>query len=81
MFYTVSSDCSAAACEMFTGLLCGQNIASKNVTVTFLHQQVVSEKHKINVPETMNEFLDMSDDEGMLKCFNMLYYYTMTFPL
>ncbi|XP_056251299.1 ankyrin-3-like isoform X36 [Seriola aureovittata] len=23
-----------------------------------------SEKHKINVPETMNEFLDMSDDEG-----------------
>ncbi|XP_072293217.1 ankyrin-3-like isoform X6 [Eucyclogobius newberryi] len=26
--------------------------------------QVASEKHKINVPETMNEFLDMSDDEG-----------------
>uniref|UniRef100_A0A669DBR1 Ankyrin 3 n=1 Tax=Oreochromis niloticus TaxID=8128 RepID=A0A669DBR1_ORENI len=24
-----------------------------------------SEKHKINVPETMNEFLDMSDDEGI----------------
>ncbi|XP_035388358.1 ankyrin-3 isoform X2 [Electrophorus electricus] len=24
----------------------------------------VTEKHKINVPETMNEFLDMSDDEG-----------------
>ncbi|XP_027862713.1 ankyrin-3-like isoform X8 [Xiphophorus couchianus] len=23
-----------------------------------------SEKHKINVPETINEFLDMSDDEG-----------------
>ncbi|KAM6956638.1 ankyrin-3-like [Aplochiton taeniatus] len=23
-----------------------------------------TEKHKINVPETMNEFLDMSDDEG-----------------
>ncbi|XP_068576544.1 ankyrin-3-like isoform X30 [Cebidichthys violaceus] len=23
-----------------------------------------SEKHKINVPETMNEFLDLSDDEG-----------------
>nr|XP_046258611.1 ankyrin-3 isoform X24 [Scatophagus argus] len=23
-----------------------------------------SEKHKINVPETMNEYLDMSDDEG-----------------
>ncbi|XP_055083488.1 ankyrin-3 isoform X1 [Periophthalmus magnuspinnatus] len=26
--------------------------------------QVASEKHQINVPETMNEFLDMSDDEG-----------------
>uniref|UniRef100_A0A3P8XKV6 Ankyrin 3a n=1 Tax=Esox lucius TaxID=8010 RepID=A0A3P8XKV6_ESOLU len=24
-----------------------------------------TEKHKMNVPETMNEFLDMSDDEGM----------------
>ncbi|MEQ2167294.1 hypothetical protein GOODEAATRI_002646 [Goodea atripinnis] len=24
-----------------------------------------SEKHKINIPETINEFLDMSDDEGM----------------
>uniref|UniRef100_A0A673G7M4 Ankyrin-3-like n=1 Tax=Sinocyclocheilus rhinocerous TaxID=307959 RepID=A0A673G7M4_9TELE len=24
----------------------------------------VTEKHKLNVPETMNEFLDMSDDEG-----------------
>ncbi|XP_052466880.1 ankyrin-3 isoform X6 [Carassius gibelio] len=24
----------------------------------------VTEKHKMNVPETMNEFLDMSDDEG-----------------
>ncbi|XP_077585908.1 uncharacterized protein LOC144205416 isoform X7 [Stigmatopora nigra] len=23
-----------------------------------------AEKHKINIPETMNEFLDMSDDEG-----------------
>lgn len=26
--------------------------------------QAATEKHKINVPETMNEFLDMSDDEG-----------------
>lgn len=26
--------------------------------------QSASEKHKINVPETMNEYLDMSDDEG-----------------
>lgn len=29
--------------------------------------QSASEKHKINVPETMNEFLDMSDDEGTVK--------------
>lgn len=28
--------------------------------------QTVTEKHKINVPETMNEVLDMSDDEGKL---------------
>ncbi|XP_030058970.1 LOW QUALITY PROTEIN: ankyrin-3 [Microcaecilia unicolor] len=26
--------------------------------------QTVTEKHKMNVPETMNEVLDMSDDEG-----------------
>lgn len=24
----------------------------------------MTEKHKMNVPETMNEVLDMSDDEG-----------------
>ncbi|XP_074531206.1 ankyrin-3-like isoform X9 [Halichoeres trimaculatus] len=29
-----------------------------------LTSMATSEKHKINVPETMNEFLDMSDDEG-----------------
>uniref|UniRef100_A0A8C1UR40 Ankyrin 3a n=1 Tax=Cyprinus carpio TaxID=7962 RepID=A0A8C1UR40_CYPCA len=29
-----------------------------------IFDQPVTEKHKINVPETMNEFLDMSDDEG-----------------
>uniref|UniRef100_A0A8C2ECB2 Ankyrin 3a n=1 Tax=Cyprinus carpio TaxID=7962 RepID=A0A8C2ECB2_CYPCA len=28
-----------------------------------IFDQPVTEKHKINVPETMNEFLDMSDDE------------------
>ena len=28
--------------------------------------QTVTEKHKMNVPETMNEVLDMSDDEGKL---------------
>nr|XP_020454818.1 ankyrin-3-like [Monopterus albus] len=33
-------------------------ITDENLTAT-----TASEKHKINVPETMNEFLDMSDDE------------------
>ncbi|XP_058648965.1 ankyrin-3 isoform X9 [Onychostoma macrolepis] len=28
------------------------------------HTVTVTEKHKLNVPETMNEVLDMSDDEG-----------------
>lgn len=37
----------------------------RNIYVFFLNFQSASEKHKINVPETMNEFLDMSDDEGM----------------
>uniref|UniRef100_A0A673CP31 Ankyrin 3a n=1 Tax=Sphaeramia orbicularis TaxID=375764 RepID=A0A673CP31_9TELE len=32
-----------------------------------LTSMAATEKHKINVPETMNEFLDMSDDEGMKK--------------
>lgn len=34
--------------------------------------QSASEKHKINVPETMNEFLDMSDDEGESKKKNLM---------
>lgn len=41
--------------------------------------QTVTEKHKLNVPETMTEVLDVSDEEGMcsvkeslrtLYCFN-----------
>ncbi|XP_032357587.1 ankyrin-3 isoform X24 [Etheostoma spectabile] len=36
----------------------------KVVTEETLTTQTVSEKHKMNVPETMNEVLDMSDDEG-----------------
>ncbi|XP_032357609.1 ankyrin-3 isoform X45 [Etheostoma spectabile] len=35
----------------------------KVVTEETLTTQTVSEKHKMNVPETMNEVLDMSDDE------------------
>jgi hypothetical protein len=31
--------------------------------------QTATEKHKSNVPETMNEFLDMSDDEGKENAF------------
>ncbi|XP_077438755.1 uncharacterized protein LOC144061807 isoform X49 [Vanacampus margaritifer] len=34
------------------------------VTDENLNTVSAAEKHKINVPETMNEFLDMSDDEG-----------------
>ncbi|XP_051578066.1 ankyrin-3-like [Myxocyprinus asiaticus] len=36
----------------------------RGVTDENLTAMPVTEKHKINVPETMNEFLDMSDDEG-----------------
>uniref|UniRef100_A0AAQ6IKW4 Ankyrin 3 n=1 Tax=Anabas testudineus TaxID=64144 RepID=A0AAQ6IKW4_ANATE len=36
----------------------------KVVTEETLVTQTVTEKHKMNVPETMNEVLDMSDDEG-----------------
>ncbi|XP_071985904.1 ankyrin-3 isoform X19 [Engystomops pustulosus] len=36
----------------------------KVVTEETLTTVMVTEKHKINVPETMNEVLDMSDDEG-----------------
>ncbi|KAG9484950.1 hypothetical protein GDO78_008192 [Eleutherodactylus coqui] len=36
----------------------------KVVTEETLTTVMVTEKHKMNVPETMNEVLDMSDDEG-----------------
>ncbi|XP_061083525.1 ankyrin-3-like isoform X4 [Conger conger] len=36
----------------------------KVVTEETLNATTVTEKHKMNVPETMNEVLDMSDDEG-----------------
>uniref|UniRef100_A0A4W4DV66 Ankyrin 3 n=1 Tax=Electrophorus electricus TaxID=8005 RepID=A0A4W4DV66_ELEEL len=36
------------------------------VTEETLTSMTVTEKHKMNVPETMNEVLDMSDDEGKL---------------
>ncbi|XP_072311719.1 uncharacterized protein ank3b isoform X18 [Eucyclogobius newberryi] len=36
----------------------------KVVTEETVTTQTLTEKHKINVPETMNEVLDMSDDEG-----------------
>ncbi len=34
------------------------------IPLFLLFLQTVTEKHKLNVPETMNEVLDMSDDEG-----------------
>ncbi|XP_067222709.1 ankyrin-3 isoform X14 [Chanodichthys erythropterus] len=37
----------------------------RGVTDENLIATPVTEKHKINVPETMNEFLDMSDDEAV----------------
>uniref|UniRef100_A0A8C7U0L0 Ankyrin 3 n=1 Tax=Oncorhynchus mykiss TaxID=8022 RepID=A0A8C7U0L0_ONCMY len=37
------------------------------VTDENLTSVTATEKHKMNIPETMNEFLDMSDDEGMTK--------------
>ncbi|XP_075896522.1 ankyrin-3-like isoform X4 [Nelusetta ayraudi] len=36
----------------------------RSVTQEASSTQMVTEKHKMNVPETMNEALDMSDDEG-----------------
>ncbi|XP_028844551.1 ankyrin-3-like isoform X9 [Denticeps clupeoides] len=36
----------------------------RGVTDESLSNVAVSEKHKLNVPETINEFLDMSDDEA-----------------
>ncbi|XP_054993414.1 ankyrin-3 isoform X9 [Sorex araneus] len=36
----------------------------KVVTEEIMTTTTVTEKHKMNVPETMNEVLDMSDDEG-----------------
>ncbi|XP_029603818.1 LOW QUALITY PROTEIN: ankyrin-2-like, partial [Salmo trutta] len=41
----------------------GVNAKTKN-GYTPLHQTVTSEKHKMNVPETMTEILDVSDEEG-----------------
>lgn len=29
--------------------------------------QTVTEKHKLNVPETMTEVLDVSDEEGVIQ--------------
>ncbi|XP_042629817.1 ankyrin-3-like isoform X17 [Cyprinus carpio] len=37
-----------------------RGVTDENLTAT-----PITEKHKINVPETMNEFLDMSDDEAV----------------
>lgn len=37
---------------------------SSHTNVHVCAPQTVMEKHKMNVPETMNEVLDMSDDEG-----------------
>lgn len=35
--------------------------------MTEFGDQIITEKHKLNVPETMTEILDVSDDEGELR--------------
>uniref|UniRef100_A0A8C1M0G1 Ankyrin 3a n=1 Tax=Cyprinus carpio TaxID=7962 RepID=A0A8C1M0G1_CYPCA len=45
-----------------------RGVTDENLTAT-----PITEKHKINVPETMNEFLDMSDDEGKANSPDILY--------
>uniref|UniRef100_A0A8C6SCN7 Uncharacterized protein n=1 Tax=Neogobius melanostomus TaxID=47308 RepID=A0A8C6SCN7_9GOBI len=37
---------------------------NRNRNVRGLLSQTVTEKHKLNVPETMTEVLDVSDEEG-----------------
>lgn len=37
-----------------------------SATFNWLSHQTVTEKHKLNVPETMTEVLDVSDEEGEL---------------
>lgn len=41
------------------------NVEKIHPEMSFFLWQTVTEKHKMNVPETMNEVLDMSDDEGI----------------
>lgn len=41
------------------------NVEKIHPEMFFFLWQTVTEKHKMNVPETMNEVLDMSDDEGI----------------
>lgn len=36
--------------------------------MAFVSSQTVTEKHKLNVPETMTEVLDVSDEEGESRC-------------
>lgn len=43
--------------------------------------QTVTEKHKMNVPETMNEVLDMSDDEGIKTSKTLLHILQVVFLL
>lgn len=45
--------------------------------LSYFLSQTVTEKHKMNVPETMNEVLDMSDDEGIKKLKRPLAYFSI----
>lgn len=43
-------------------------LSSGRCVMTFVSSQTVTEKHKLNVPETMTEVLDVSDEEGESRC-------------
>lgn len=54
---------------MGLGFLEGFNL----LTYFSLTPQTVTEKHKLNVPETMTEVLDVSDEEGEPACYERFF--------
>jgi len=47
----------------------------------FFSFQTITEKHKLNVPETMTEVLDVSDEEGKIFVWSSLSYTKTNHPL
>lgn len=54
------------SCRCFFMLAFSNAVHHQHLVKYVSAPQTVIEKHKMNVPETMNEVLDMSDDEGEL---------------